>query len=388
MPNQYDFIIAGMGCAGLSMAVQLKRSGHSFKKILIIDKEIKNKNDRTWCFWTQEKNNWFEDIIFKRWNYFEFKSSNYKNKFDLNPYSYCMIRGLDFYEQCLNELKQDERFELITDEIETIFTENISAVLKTKTNSYSANYIFNSAFRKQTILPTHTNLVQHFKGWLVETKENTFNELCPVFMDFTVPQHNDCRFVYVLPYSKTKALIEYTGFSEQAIPNSEYDTELSNYLKTNFKLSDYSILEIEQGEIPMMESRFINPFGNRVINIGTAGNASKASSGYTFYFIQKQVAAIILQLKKENQLINPPSKEKRFIYYDNVLLNVISKKKIAPSIIFETLFRKNNIKNILAFLNEESAFGQELGIINSLPKKEFMRAGLKKWFNISDTQLG
>ena len=62
-----------MGCAGLSLAMQLKRSSLNFSKVLLIDKDLKNKNDRTWCFWTKEKNNWFDEIVFKRWYKFLFK---------------------------------------------------------------------------------------------------------------------------------------------------------------------------------------------------------------------------------------------------------------------------------------------------------------------------
>jgi lycopene beta-cyclase len=61
--KKYDYIIAGMGCAGLSLAMQLKRSSLNFSKVLLIDKDLKNKNDRTWCFWTKEKNNWFDEIV-------------------------------------------------------------------------------------------------------------------------------------------------------------------------------------------------------------------------------------------------------------------------------------------------------------------------------------
>ena len=53
--TQYDYIIAGAGCAGLSLAVHMIHSGKfSDKKILIVDKDDKQKNDRTWCFWEKE----------------------------------------------------------------------------------------------------------------------------------------------------------------------------------------------------------------------------------------------------------------------------------------------------------------------------------------------
>jgi hypothetical protein len=52
---QYDYIIAGAGCAGLSLAVHMIHSGKfPDKKILFIDKHPKKFNDRTWCFWENQ----------------------------------------------------------------------------------------------------------------------------------------------------------------------------------------------------------------------------------------------------------------------------------------------------------------------------------------------
>ena len=54
-------LFSGAGCASLSLLMRMIRSGKfTDKKILLIDKEQKNKNDRTWCFW-ETQNGFFED---------------------------------------------------------------------------------------------------------------------------------------------------------------------------------------------------------------------------------------------------------------------------------------------------------------------------------------
>lgn len=366
-----------MGCAGLSMAMQLKQSSVEFNKVLLIDREPKNKNDRTWCFWTKEKNNWFNPIIFRRWEKFTFKSSTFKKSFLLNPYHYLMIRGIDFYNYCLNELKKDTRFEIIYDDIKKISSLNTEAFLETKNNKYCADYLFNSAILSQNKKNHHINYVQHFKGWVVETTEISFDETCPVFMDFDTEQHNDCRFFYVIPFAQNKALVEYTGFSKNKLPDADYEVALKNYLENKLNISAYTIIEKEAGEIPMMESEFINPFGNRVINIGTAAGSSKPSTGYTFYFIQNNLKIIISQLEK-NKSIKPVKRKFRFSFYDKILLEVLDKKNIPANEVFSRLFQKNKTTNLLAFLNEESSVIQDLSIMNSVPKKEFSRAAFVK----------
>lgn len=367
-----------MGCAGLSLAIQLKRSSVKFDRILLIDRDLKNKNDRTWCFWTKEQNNWFDGMVYKKWDRFEFKTSSIEKKFALAPYQYMMVRGIDFYEACLAELRSDPRFEFVTASIENIRSANDTAVIETSKGLYTASYVFNSAIRVHAKKDGHTNYVQHFKGLLIETNEDRFDEACPVFMDFSVPQKNDCRFVYIIPYSKRKALIEYTGFSKQAVSDAEYDAELADYIQNKLQISDFRTEEVERGEIPMAESEFVNPFGDKVINIGTAGGFSKASTGYTFYFIQRKCAAIIKQLEKSDIAIQPIISGKRFIYYDRILLDVIDKKNIAAKDVFENLFAKNKITTLLAFLNEESSFVEDLTIMNSVPKLHFVPSALKK----------
>ncbi|WP_317899194.1 lycopene cyclase family protein [Aurantibacillus circumpalustris] len=376
--QEYDFIIAGMGCAGLSLALQLLNSQVKFEKILLIDKDLKNKNDRTWCFWTKEKENWFDSIVFRKWDKFTFESNQFKKEYQLNPYHYLMIRGVDFYDHCLKKLKADARFEIITDEIRAIETHENKAVLTTPTYSYNANYIFNSAVRTLRLRKKEINYVQHFMGWVIKTEKPVFDETCPSFMNFNTEQYNDCRFFYTLPFSKNEALIEYTGFSPEKISDDLYASELKRYIEIDLDCKEYTIESVEQGEIPMTEGEFINTFGERVINIGTAGGNSKPSTGYTFYFIQQNTQQIINQLENNVSLLRSYKRSKTFLMFDSILLDVLNEKKIPSRDVFTLLFKLNPINRLLAFLNEESSVLQTFKILLNVPKKQFIPSGYKK----------
>lgn len=367
-----------MGCAGLSLAMQLQNSSLGFKKVLLIDRDLKNKNDRTWCFWTKEKTNWFDPIIFKRWDHFIFEARRFKKDYALAPYSYCMIKGLDFYSYCLNKLQTDIRFEFVTEDILELSSSKELAFLKTKENTYLSPYVFNSAFRTMHKQEKDVHFVQHFMGWVIVTEDDVFDETRPVFMNFNTAQYNDCRFFYLLPHSKRKALIEYTGFSEKKLARDEYVFELKRYIEQDLKIKSYKVLEEEIGEIPMTEARFMNPFGERVINIGTAGGSSKPSTGYTFYFIQKHIKQLVNNLEKGLYSQLNLKRKKRFMLYDKILLEVLNTKETSASEVFRILFQKNNIHSLLSFLNEESSGSEDLAIINSVPKRTFIKAALRK----------
>ena len=49
-------------------------------------------------------------------------------------------------------------------------------------------------------------------------------------MDFSIDQHQEIRFMYVLPFSKKSALFEYTFFGGEVMKNSDYEKEIKKYL--------------------------------------------------------------------------------------------------------------------------------------------------------------
>jgi lycopene beta-cyclase len=377
-PLDYDYILAGGGCAGLSLALNLSRSKLPFEKILIVEAEQKNKNDRTWCYWSSDDNTWYAALADRTWNTLEFRSQSVQVKSDIAPFRYRMIRSADFYAYCHSELKKDTRVTWLQAYITNIESLETNARLTSSQGSFTSKRIFNSAFRRPLLSSKHLNYVQHFKGWMIQTESAAFEPECPLFMDFSVDQHDDCRFVYVLPRSKTEALVEYTGFSPHAMSDDEYDKELNSYLQKHLKLGAYTITETEHGQIPMYESSFHNPFGEHVTNIGTAGGASKTSTGFTFYFIQQQVESLVADLVKGTALPDSFRRNKRFLFYDRVLLQVMANKKLSAAEVFSRLFAQNKIPAILEFLNEDSSLKNEIKLFWSLPSLSFLRAAFQK----------
>ena len=372
-PFTYDCIIAGAGCAGLSLAVKLKEILPPQAKVLIVEQTKHKGNDRTWCFWSKEEHPWYEKAIKKQWSSFVVKNRQEEASYSLAPYRYNLIRSQDFYSLCLSILKTDSRFEWLYETMISVQTMDSIAVLKTSGGEYRAGMLFNSAIRSLSLRSNQVNFIQHFKGWMIRAETPIIDEERPVFMDFSVDQKNDCRFVYVIPFSKTEALVEYTGFSEHAWSDEEYDETLRDYVSQYLKGAPYTITETEKGQIPMTEGVFENPFGDKVINIGTAGGSSKPSTGYTFYFIQKHIAELIQQLQTKS---NPRYgiRKARFQWYDSVLLKVLKHKLVASDSLFVKLFRQNATIDLLDFLNEESSISQELRIMNSVDRGKFIAA--------------
>ena len=378
---KYDYIIAGSGCAGLSLLYRiLKDPQLSQQQILVVDKDQKNKNDRTWCFW-EKGSGLFEPIVTHQWHTLEFLSEEVQRQFEMPNYRYKMITGIDFYEFVLQEAAKFSNVTFLSDEItEFRATENGAEVI-TKNNTFSGKYIFNSTSLFYPKITSENSLLQHFEGWVIQSKTPVFDENIGRLMDFRVSQEHGDTFMYVLPTSATEALVEYTLFTKKILEKGQYKTALKAYIKDVLKIDDYEILHTEFGIIPMSLAKFERniPKQKNIINIGTAGGFTKASSGYTFQFVQKNTEKII-QLLKAEKYPNPTMtfREKMYQWYDKTLLEVILSGKLTGKEVFATIFKNRDIETILAFLGNESSVVEDLKVMSCLPIMPFLTSGMKQ----------
>ena len=378
----YDYIICGAGCAGLTFLYEiLAYKNLANKNILIIDATFKTENDRTWCFWQQE-NNVFEKIVKHKWNNLHFEAVDHNNTFSINPYYYKIINGLDFYNFVLNFASSFKNVVFAKEKIIEIENTASGAVVKTNQNTYLSNYVFNSIIFDESALNTKNSLLQHFKGIIIETTEPVFSPTEATFMDFTVSQQNGTTFMYVLPTSSTRALVEYTLFTKFILKEEEYDAALQDYIKNKLQITDYRIVHTEFGIIPMTDFKFPTHNGN-IINIGTAAGCVKSSSGFAFRFIQKYTKQIIeLLIQGKKPIVKRTFNDKKFHFYDSVLLEVIAQNKMQGSEIFTSIFKRNSPQLVLKFLDNETNIWEDIKIMSSVPMKVFLPIAIRKLFAV------
>lgn len=375
MIANYDYIIIGAGLSGLSLLVRLIESGKfSDKKILLLDKTFKNRNDRTWCFW-EKKEGYFEGILHHQWPHLQVKHPLGNIDLDAAPYQYKMIRGIDFYKHCFAIVQAVANVTVLYDEVSAI--DATTGTITCGQQQFTGQYIFSSVLLQPPVLKEkELYLLQHFMGWWIETDEAVFNVNTAQLMNFNVSQEQGCTFVYVLPVSPQKALIEYTLFSENELTENEYEQGLQTFIKEQLHLFNYRITEKEKGIIPMTNLHFPQQDG-KMFYIGTAGGQTKASTGYTFQFIQKQ-SNLILEKLLNGEPPLAPAPSKRFQFYDSVLLRVLHERKMQGADVFYHMFRKNKASQVLKFLDNETTLLEELMIMNSTDKSVFIPAAFKE----------
>lgn len=380
MNKTYDYIIAGGGLAGLTLLYYiLEEPTLKNKRILVIDSVRKDNNDRTWCFWEKEKE-FYEHLVNAKWKKLKFESPSLNKIFELKAYEYKLIKSIDYYKFIINRAVGNN-VEFKTETIMTITDINGLVCVETDLGEYQSTYVFNSTNLFTPLMSKKNTLLQHFEGWFIRLDNNYFDKSIGTLMDFTLPQEKGVTFMYVLPTQTDEALIEYTLFSENLLEKEEYAFQLKKYIKEKLHIEKYEVIHKEFGVIPMTKVKFNTTADkeSNIINIGTTGGYTKASTGYTFKSVHKQVKKIANKLSENKKPIwNPTIRERMFRWYDLTLLDVLITKKYSGEKIFTSLFKKNNPERVLAFLADESTHLDEFRIRNSVPLAPFISSGLKQ----------
>ena len=353
--KEFDYVIIGGGCAGLSLAYELEiHQKLNDKTLAIVEPRTEYKRDKTWSFWKVFDHN-FEDCIKKSWKEFSIKTSSDSKIIKCDNFPYQSIDSGLFYRKINERLAKNKNIK---------FFKNIKEL---NTND---SFIFNSVPSAQN---NRSNLWQHFHGIEVETNEDCFNDNTVDLMDFDCDQRNNVHFFYVLPFSKNKAMIETTWLSKEDKSLKDYESQIKNYIN-RLGLKDYKINFKEQGAIPLFHS--ISENEKNKINIGTAGGMTRLSTGYTFLNIQEHSKYIRMNIKNiEN--IKKFEIKKKYQFLDNIFLKVLKKYPEKMPNIFSNMFNASS-DTVIKFLSNKSNILEDLSVILKMPKLIFIKALLKK----------
>ena len=351
--KEFNYVIIGGGCAGLSLAYELEiHEKLKNKTLAIIEPRKEYKRDKTWSFWKVTPHN-FEDCVKKNWENFSVNIPGKTNYLECKNFPYQSVDSGLFYEKIKNKLKKNENI---------FFFKNIQEI--NKQNSLVFNSVTN-------IKKNHLNLWQHFCGVEIKTDNDIFDEKIFNLMDFDCEQRQSVHFFYTLPYTKNTALVETTWLSKMN-DNSQkdYENQINNYIKNNLKIKSYEITYKEEGAIPLFYP--LNKNEKNKINIGTAGGMTRLSTGYTFLNIQEHSKYI-----RENidNISNAKKFEidKKYQFLDEIFLRVLKKNPEKMSDIFFRMF-KTSPKTVIKFLSNKSNFLEDLSIIFKMPKLIFIKA--------------
>jgi len=358
-----------MGCANSLLLHALHRNGLlENSRLLVIDPEPKNTNDRTFCFWLNPEEleaNGLASLVEHSWDQV---ICNDQAPQKLHNKRYYYLSAATLYAHAKAILAQHE------------FTWQHRAA--DGDLSQLATHVFDARPPQWKIQhATETLLKQSFFGWVVRTAKPVFDPLSFTMMDFNIAQNAQTQFMYVLPFDAQQALLEPTRFGSEAISKEEAFELIATYLApfdTTFEL-----VSQEQGIIPMCSAApFAQESATNVHRMGAGAGQLKPSTGYSFVRNLHDANALVKSLQEGSRILERRQVKPRFAYYDRLLLQILAQKPSSGKDIFQRLFASNKAQDVLNFLDERSAPLQEARLMLTLPIFLFLGAAFKDlWFN-------
>jgi lycopene beta-cyclase len=367
----YDYVIGGAGAAGMQLALAMLNDAYFAKKtILIVEPVEQGLNDKRWCYWETESKEW-DHLIEHRWQQAAVRTSWGEYNLKLFPYTYKMLRADAFFTYAKQRLLASPNITWYTDRIVSVEPDVYPLCLQGEKGTYFARHFFDSRVEAPSAEYTRhqVNVVQHFLGWEVETDTDVFNPEQVELMDFRFAKPNTCSFMYVLPYSKRKALVEFTAFSSTVWDDAVYEDVLRNYLAG----ISYCVVGKEQGEIPMSTTPFHKAGSEYHTKIGTAGSWVKPSTGYSFMASGEKIKQVIANIKAARPVAENLIRH-RFRYYDRLLLDILERDNACGPALFDTLYKKNTIDLLFRFLDEKTTFSEEVVIMSRFNPMPFLHS--------------
>ena len=373
MNQHFDLVIIGGGCAGLSLAYQLSQFGENCPKTLIIEEREVYTNDRTWCFW-DVKEPIHRDLAPFKWNTFSIKNNHMNFEYSCNETPYLMLPSDIFYKNTLNAINSNKKIQLLTGEklVDKVTKRDAWHIPTSKFVATASNVVDTRPIKSMT--KKDSLMWQSFVGYEVELDGAPFVEDKLVLMDFDSNFKEGLAFIYCLPTSNSRALIEYTVFSEDLFTADQLTDRLLEKIGIYTQNKSYTIIRQEKGILPMGNNHIEQIDDPTYLFAGLFAGAARPSSGYAFQRIQTWSKDCAVELKNNHQLMKFKKDSWMQTWMDFLFITVIKKNPIIGAKIFVELFKNCDVRTVADFMSDHSSFWQKLKIIASLPALTFLSA--------------
>ncbi len=367
-----DYLFAGGGASATLLLMQMEKQNLlTGKSIVIIEPDAKTLNDKTYCFWENANDTLVKTckhLISKQW---QKVSVNQNTPEALLPMEYFHISSVDLYNE-LQKIIVRNNINKISSYVKKLLPIEDNIEVITNEETFTAKMVFDSR-PPQFSLPkkNEAHLFQSFLGYLIELDTPIADYSCVDLMDFEVEQLGFTQFMYVLPFSDNKILVELTRFGEKVIDPKEAQIILQQYITKRF--GTFTIIETEKGCIPMSTAKIEPTLLKKVIPIGAKTGAIKPSTGYAFKNMFKHASQICMCLKNGKHPKALPINLK-YKFYDRLLLLILSKQPVKGKPIFMALFEKNKALEVMKFLDEKTTLWQDIKILSTLQFAPFLKS--------------
>jgi lycopene beta-cyclase len=351
---------------------------------------------RSWAWWT--KGSGLLDpaaaIVLDR---MDVAGPGWRRSMALAPYSYSSLTGPELSTATDRIIGARRGYRRVVGTVRTIADDGAGSRVTIdlpgprgfRTVEVGARWVFDSVGPDSSPAASAPAAHLDFFGLHVECAADTFDPGAVTLMDFRTDQSAGVSFMYVLPTSTRRALVERTTFVVAGsdlgdTAGSRHEEHVRDYLRDHLGADNYRVVGCEVGTIPL-ELRPRAAAVGSLIPIGARAGMVKASTGYGFERIQRHSADIASRLCQGRSPTKAATKRRWNRALDDALLRVIRDEPAHAAEILEVLLRRNPAERILAFLDEEASLWSQLRLIATLPWAPFVRA---QWRALAGKRVG
>lgn len=378
MPGSYDVALLGAGGAGHLALLALAERDPDLR-VAVVDPVVRSTWDRTWCFWAAGASP-ADEAVESRWRRLLLAGGGRDLQvLDLGPLTYRLVRSDAVYALTARRLAAATRLRVdrIPASAGRFVEDSRGAVVETAAGALRASWVLDSR-PAAPARPGAVTWVQSFVGRVLPAAAAPDLAGVPVFMDFRTAQPaRGLSFGYCLPLGDGAVLAEYTEFAPRPLDPSHAEPALDAYLALLGGDPAAAPIHVERGAIPMTDAPFARRAGARTVRLGTAGGATRPSTGYTFAAMTRQARAVAAALAAGRPPVPPAAYPVRHRAMDTALLRALDDGLVDGPAFFRRLFARHPAERVLRFLDGASTPAEELRIMASSPQLAMIRASLR-----------
>ena len=318
--------VVGAGLSG-SLVALASRYFHPERVVHLYDPQDLDRKSYTWSLHDSDipdpLKSWFlQKIVDCSWTSYEVRFPKYKRRLSLGYHSVLS-------ESLYRKIRQDPKIHLFSksyprDQVE----EHHSPVL------WCTGW---STDPEAQDSPSRDHRgYQKFVGWDIEMQE-PHGLRTPLLMDACLEQVDGFRFMYQLPFSDRKLLVEDTVYSTNSSLSEEiFETRIQQYIEKNYPSCSYKVLRKEKGVLPIpwktpdveeQEDPRLNlqtAGTDRKLMVGAHGHYFQPVTGYTLPYVLKQISALFTDASNSEygdlSQVNSVQRPSQLYYFLNYLM--------------------------------------------------------------------
>jgi lycopene beta-cyclase len=371
-----DIIVIGGGCAGLSLATRLADMGGGAPRTLILEPRTAYSNDRTWSGWRTAPHR-FSACVQASWSRWAVATQGHGVVRGQAAMPYETIPADRFYDAALTAIDGNSALSLHTGTSVMQWGQaGGRAFVTTAQGTLYARLVVDT---RPPTAHAGAGLLQSFTGLEIETAQPVFDPETVGLMEFEPASPDAITFLYTLPFSSTRALVELTHMSPQdraAPAPADVHAMLRGRLRC-----DFTVLRTETGCLPMRPLGRPATLPPRLLQLGTPAGALRASTGYGFATIQAQAEDLANRLHRGTaaavgwQARRPPSWMR---FMDRLFLRVLHANPAGGPDMFTALFRHCDAAPLIRFLSGTGGLADAGRVALAMPMRPFLREMLPR----------